>query len=297
MPARRPPQEQRAANLSPQQKAEAISRLEKRIADLSSFKPSEMNPEGGDSRVTTLEQAIERTLDHIFGTDTVERKRYAGAHHLDRTVMVMMIMDGMPLPDHRSGLEEGKQAAISILTGVIAGFREDLDEFPELAATRHFEPSPSERPSIPTSRKIFVVHGHDDGAREAVARFLYQIGFEPIILHEQANRGGTVIEKVEAHGDVGFAIVLLTPDDQGCKNGSGLQPRARQNVILELGYFLGRLGRSRVCALKRGELEIPSDFGGVIYEQFDNGGGWKQAIGRELQAVGFHIDWNKVMRL
>src|SRR5271168_3508257 len=108
MPARKPPQEPRSANLSALQKAEAIPRLEKRVADLSSFKPAEMNPEGGDPRVTTLEQAIERTLDHIFGTDTVERKRYAGAHHLDRTIMVMMIMDGMPLPDHRPGLEEGK---------------------------------------------------------------------------------------------------------------------------------------------------------------------------------------------
>ncbi len=295
MPARKPPQEPRSANLSAQQKAEAIPRLEKRVTDLSSFKPADMNPEGGDPRVTTLEQAIERTLDHIFGTDTVERKRYAGAHHLDRTIMVMMIMDGMPLPDHRPGLEEGKLAAISILNGIIAGFREDLDDFPELAANQDIEHL-SEKPSIRASRRIFVVHGHDDGAREAVARFLYQIGFEPIILHEQANRGGTVIEKVEANGDVGFAVVLLTPDDQGCKGGAALQPRARQNVILELGYFLGRLGRARVCALKRGELEIPSDFGGVVYEQFDNGGAWKQAIGRELQAAGFDIDWNKVMR-
>lgn len=147
----------------------------------------------------------------------------------------------------------------------------------------------------PTSRKVFIVHGHDEGAREAVARFLERIGFEAIILHEQANQGRTVIEKVIAHGDVGFAVVLLTPDDEGCKKGGSLSPRPRQNVILELGYFIGRLGRERVCALKRDDLEIPSDFGGVVYETFDATGGWKQALGRELQNAGFEIDWNKVM--
>ena len=143
--------------------------------------------------------------------------------------------------------------------------------------------------------KIFVVHGHDE-AREAVARFIQALGFQPIILHEKANEGRTVIEKVEAHGDVGFAVVLLTPDDEGCEKGGRPRPRARQNVVLELGYFIGRLVRKRVCALKRGELEIPSDFGGVVYEAFDTSGGWKQKLGREPEAVGYEIDWNTVMR-
>jgi predicted nucleotide-binding protein len=141
---------------------------------------------------------------------------------------------------------------------------------------------------------VFVVHGHDEGAREAVARFIQTLGFKPIILHETANEGRTVIEKVETHRDVGFAVVLLTPDDEGCRKGGTPGPRARQNVVLELGYFIGRLGRNRVCALKRGELEIPSDFGGVVYEPFDASGGWKLALGRELRAAGFEIDWNKV---
>jgi Predicted nucleotide-binding protein containing TIR-like domain len=148
----------------------------------------------------------------------------------------------------------------------------------------------------PLSNKIFIVHGHDEGAREAVARFLFQLGLEPIILHEQANRGRTVIEKVEANGDVSFAVVLLTPDDEGCVKGGKPEPRARQNVLLELGYFIGRLGRENVCALKRGAVEIPSDFAGVVWEPMDNGNGWKQSLGRELQAAGHSIDWNKVMR-
>lgn len=149
---------------------------------------------------------------------------------------------------------------------------------------------------LPISNKIFIVHGHDDGARETVARFLERMGFEAIILHEQANQGRTVIEKVEAHGDVSFAVVLLTPDDEGSVKGGVLEPRARQNVLLELGYFIGRLGRDKVCALKRGQLEIPSDFAGVVWELMDDTGGWKQALGRELQAAGHNFDWNKLMR-
>lgn len=146
------------------------------------------------------------------------------------------------------------------------------------------------------SRKVFIVHGHDDGARETVARFLERIGLEAIILHEQANQGRTVIEKVVAHSDVGFAVVLLTPDDEGCVKGGTPEPRARQNVLLELGYFIGRLGRDKVCALKRGAVEIPSDFAGVVWETMDSGGGWKQSLARELEAAGHSIDWNKVMR-
>lgn len=148
----------------------------------------------------------------------------------------------------------------------------------------------------PFSRRIFIVHGHDDGARETVARFLERIGLEAVILHEQANQGRTIIEKVVANSDVGFAVVLLTPDDEGCVKGGTPEPRARQNVLLELGYFIGRLGRDKVCALKRGTLEIPSDFAGVVWETMDSNGGWKQALARELEAAGHSIDWNKVMR-
>lgn len=149
---------------------------------------------------------------------------------------------------------------------------------------------------LPYSNKVFIVHGHDDGARESVARFLERMGLEAIILHEQANQGRTVIEKVVAHSDVGFAVVLLTPDDEGCVKGGSPQPRARQNVLLELGYFIGRLGRERVCALKTADLELPSDYAGMVWGAMDKHGGWKQELARELDAAGYSIDWNKVMR-
>ena len=145
--------------------------------------------------------------------------------------------------------------------------------------------------------RVFIVHGHDEAPRENVARFILSAGLEPVILHEQANRGMTVLEKLIANGDVGYAVVLLTPDDLGRSIAEGDdKPRARQNVILELGYFLGRLGRERVMALLKGSVEIPSDYMGVLYERYDDGGGWRQKLARELQTAGYEIDWNRVMR-
>ena len=151
--------------------------------------------------------------------------------------------------------------------------------------------------SIATSKEVFIVHGHDGEAKESVARFLDKIGIVPIILHEQPNKGRTIIEKVEAFSEVGFAVILLTPDDEGKKKGADeLEPRARQNVLFELGYFIGCLGRDRVCALLRDEVKVPSDFDGVVWTKMDSGNGWKQALGKELEAAGYVIDWNLVMR-
>ncbi|MDA8089955.1 MAG: nucleotide-binding protein [Nitrospiraceae bacterium] len=189
-------------------------------------------------------------------------------------------------------MSEGKDQSVLLLRQAIGWLRDEIDA---CVQTESIADSP--KTSAQTlSRKVFIVHGHDEGAREAVARFLEKIGFQAIILHEQPNQGRTVIEKVEAHGEVGFAIVLLTPDDEGCKVGDKPRLRPRQNTLLELGYFIGRLGRSKVCTLATSKtMELPTDFAGVVWENFDMSGAWKQALGRELKAAGYDIDWNKVM--
>jgi predicted nucleotide-binding protein len=144
------------------------------------------------------------------------------------------------------------------------------------------------------SRNVFLVHGHNDGATASVARFLEKLSLHPIILHEQPNMGRTVIEKFEAHADVGFAVVLLTPDDLGglAASPEALKPRARQNVILELGYFIGRLGRARVCALYIDGVEIPSDIHGVLYVPYDGENSWRIKLASEIRAVGIAVDLN-----
>ena len=151
--------------------------------------------------------------------------------------------------------------------------------------------------SSATIRKVFVVHGHDGGAREAMARFLEKIGLEAIILHEQPDQGFTIIEKFETYAkQVGFAVVLLTPDDLG---GAALAPalvaRARQNVIFELGYFVGKLGRGRACLLRKGAVEIPSDLYGVIYTDMDAADGWKLKLVKELKAADIPFNQAKVL--
>jgi predicted nucleotide-binding protein len=145
------------------------------------------------------------------------------------------------------------------------------------------------------SRRVFIVHGHDEGARESVARFVERLGFEPVILHERPNKGRALISKFrEEAAEIGFAVVLMTPDDVGGKAGGEQRPRARQNVIFELGFFIGGLGPSRVAALVKGNVETPSDYDGVVYIPFD--GDWQRGLARELEAAHFDIDWNKVMR-
>lgn len=145
------------------------------------------------------------------------------------------------------------------------------------------------------SKRIFVVHGHDEGPRETVARFLEKIGFEAIILHERPNRGRSIIAKFrEEAAGIGFAVVLMTPDDFGGKVGAEAKTRARQNVVFELGFFIGALGPERVAALVKGEVEKPSDFDGVVYISLDHGH-WKIELAKELKAAGYEIDFNAVM--
>jgi predicted nucleotide-binding protein len=145
------------------------------------------------------------------------------------------------------------------------------------------------------SKDVFIVHGHDAAAKFEVARFLEKLGLNPIILHELADGGRTIIEKFEANANVGFAVILLTPDDVGHPkdNASKITPRARQNVILELGFFLGKLGRHRVCALKKGDIELPTDYSGVLFKPLDEQGAWKLELAKEIKRAGMEVDLNK----
>lgn len=145
--------------------------------------------------------------------------------------------------------------------------------------------------------QLFIVHGHDEAAREAVARFLGIFDLDPIILNEEPNRGGTLIEKLDRYRGIGYAVVLLTPDDIGGVKDSkyhDLRPRPRQNVILELGYFIAALGRNRVATLHKPDIEMPSDYAGSAYIPMDRAGAWKIALARELQDAGYAIDMNKI---
>ena len=152
-------------------------------------------------------------------------------------------------------------------------------------------------PSDISQREVFIVHGRDNEAKISVAGFIKKLGLEPIILDEQPNSGLTIIEKFAQHAsNVGFAIVLITPDDVGAlKDEDELQPRARQNVILELGYFLHRLGRERVCVLHKGKVELPSDMQGILYVPMNNPNEWQLQLAKEMKQAGLPINPEKLL--
>jgi len=153
-----------------------------------------------------------------------------------------------------------------------------------------------DRDRIMSNKDIFIVHGHDAHLREAVARFIEQLGFNAIILSERPSGGRTLIEQVERYSDALYAVVLLTPDDIIDDEGrSERTAQARQNVIFELGFFVGRLGRSRVHCIRKGSIQLFSDFDGVVWTPADDPGvDWRVKLAREMSAAGLSVDMNKV---
>lgn len=186
---------------------------------------------------------------------------------------------------------------LSVLDG--AGYDIGAATRAHFKASGHLPPSTSigstttSGTSIPSAvrdsrhpNRVFVVHGRNEAARSSVVAHLRDLGLEPIVLHDQPNMGRHLLTKFIQEAElVTFAVVVMTDDDIGGVSASELSPRARQNVILELGYFIARLGQDRVCALITPGLETPSDFDGIVYIRMDTGDRWRQELTRELVAA------------
>lgn len=153
------------------------------------------------------------------------------------------------------------------------------------SSTQSPEPSPET-----ISNEVFVVHGHDDEAKDEVRTYLESLGLVPIILHMQASSGMTIIEKIDHYSNVGHAVVLYTECDVGAKrNSTNYSWRARQNVVFEHGYLIGKLGRARVTALVKGNVEVPNDISGVVYVPMGASDEWKTGLLNELKASGYEL--------
>jgi predicted nucleotide-binding protein len=151
------------------------------------------------------------------------------------------------------------------------------------------------KPNKITKSKVFIVHGHDEGLKQSVARFLERLKLTPLIINELPSGGNTIIEQIESYSDVDFAVVLMTGDDEGRKKREKrFKNRARQNVILELGYFFGKLSRKHVLVIYEKDVEIPSDFLGILHVPYDSAEAWKMRLAKELKESGFGIDLNDV---
>lgn len=148
------------------------------------------------------------------------------------------------------------------------------------------------------SKRFFIVHGHDTALKVTVARILEKLDLEPVILHEQENNGKTIIEKFESNAETcGFAIILLTADDWGYtkeENDASKRPRARQNVVFEMGFFMGKLGRDRVFLLLDKGVDKPGDLDGIVYNSTDDEI-WKMKLVKELKSSGYSVDANKII--
>lgn len=256
-----------ATSLAPQKAIELFTAQIAKIDDL-------LQRRYNDPVVERWYNFTEQLLVGAFGKphdnlSTFHVKRYPGG-------VVMMDEDG---------IQETYIEGLHAMKELLAGFIDQLQLLSPQA------PATSE-PTAPTTNDVFIVHGHDQQARAELALILTRMGLNPIILHEQPNRGLTVIEKLEKHSGVSYAFIILTPDDMGHPKDApdATRQRARQNVVFEFGWFAGRLGRSRVCCLYKGDVELPSDLHGIAYHSFTESiTELTGDIARELRAAGYEL--------
>ncbi|WP_285401058.1 nucleotide-binding protein [Luteibacter sp. ME-Dv--P-043b] len=281
----------KAAVLSVEDCQKALLKIDRRIADLEGFDTSVLTKRF-DSRLSDLALLVNNTLRDIFGADTNEYKDFSIAG-LDAGGMVVRMNS---YPDPASVVQGHAKRGIERAVGRLNTLKQVLQERIDDSAEQVVMAAPEHAPI--TSRKVFLVHGHDQGAKEMVARLLEKLSLDVVVLHEQPDGGRSIIEKFERHtDDVAFAVVLFTPDDVGYRAGhqDEARPRPRQNVLYELGYFVGRLTRQRVCVLHTGDVEVPSDYLNVLFTAIDTGGAWRLLLARELTEAGIEVDFRKAI--
>jgi predicted nucleotide-binding protein len=264
----------------------AILRIQKCAEELEVFSPNTVT-HAGDISARAIESKINMALEDIFGCRSPEYYKFST--HLNTASV--RLDKRTPIDEVINGYVKGKNESIIKLKSLIEVLEERL-EFGEI------DTEIVHRDSQHDTNRVFIVHGRDHGLKSQVSRYLSQIGLTPIILHEMPSGSKTLIEKMESCKDVGFAVVLMTADDRGASKDVIYEKqklRPRQNVILELGYFIGSLGRERVCTLYEDEVEIPSDYSGVVFIPIsDKEDGWKILLVRELKKAGMAINMDNV---
>jgi predicted nucleotide-binding protein with TIR-like domain len=296
--ARRPSPPPAPPVLTAEQIRRRIDGVRRCIAELEAFRPETVQKRYNITEVIAIETSIKDALEAAFGHGTPRYQRFEDAANLDQGPHTMRIApvfgsglghtidyDAQEAGQARQYLAEGKARSIDLLKLAIRGLEDDLAD---LALSLPVLP----KPALVPGDKVFLVHGRDDASKNEVALFLRAIGLDPIILHLRPNGGRHLLTKFrEESGGASFAVVLMTPDDEGGIAGAGAnQPRARQNVVFELGFFIGKLGPAHVAALLKGDVEKPSDFDGIAYIPHDGAGQWKTLLARELHYAKIPFD-------
>jgi predicted nucleotide-binding protein len=263
--------------LAPSMSAEkAVARFGRLVAQVALVKTEEVN-------LTVWRQDIEGVLSGYYGNPSIQLDQFKAIHF-----SLSFFSSATPDRAFEEARLSGIATAEAFLQSRISELQEDIADVPRQQGSFEYRASTDDR-------KVFLVHGHDHGLKEKVARYLEKLGLDPIILHEQPDRGRTIIEKFEDHADVRCAVVLLTGDDvaQSKEDTSKSETRARQNVIFELGYFIGKLGRKNTFALLAHGVSKPSDFDGVLYLPLEDDASWRLRLVGELKAAGMDVDANK----
>lgn len=271
-----------------QTKSRAIQRLQKSLNTISELKKLQH----GSAEFKKWNRATRIAVDNVFGSESQHSKEFASIKYIPSgyEILAATTDDDLERMNQRAYFQ-GLDSASILLSSMI----DEIDEYWEDSSQT--SPLSVQETESPTSNEVFVVHGRDEGAKDTLARFLERLGLQPVVLAELPSQGLTIIEKFERHAQVAFAVVLMTPDDTGSLQGGSdsSRPRARQNVIFEMGFFIGRLGRDRVCSLTKGDVEIPSDYSGVVYIPYDDYGGWQARLIGEFQAAGLDVDANRAI--
>lgn len=258
-----------------------IERLRNIISEIDSL--MEQGVTSSDVSFLTWENKANSFILSIYSEDDYEYQKF---NKISFSQMDFSIINGRgPSINQKAVCKRG----LLIAKGQLQNILETLEDEEETCVSQ--TPTTFQNTEL-EYKKVFIVHGHDGELKQAVARIIEKQGIEAIILSEQANKGRTIIEKFEDHSDVGGAICLFTADDLGrAKKDTTDNTRARQNVVLETGYFMGRLGRDHVVLLADKGIEMPSDLSGVVYTET---GKWEIDLLKELKEMGYTIDFNKL---
>lgn len=248
------------------------------------------------NRPNALSKESERLLENLLAaSNLVELAQYKFENITDNEDMLLRGAF-KELEDRQfiSTLWGGDVPAELIITKAGHDYIKNKREFVEMKVVDNV--SNTTTPKNVEKNRVFIVHGRDNSAKSETARFVERLGLDALILNEQPGKGQTIIEKIEENSDVGFAIILYTPCDEGKLKDEPveLKNRARQNVVFEHGYFCAKIGRTCVAALVKGDVEKPSDISGIEYIPMDDAGAWKYQVAREMKAAGYSIDMNKI---
>ena len=261
-------------------KSQAKDRINKALDEI----PALMPLRNSSPEFTKWKRNTRIAIINTFGQDT---------HHLQEFDHISF----SPFLLEAEFFQRAHESGLTKATAILESMLEEIEDYWQDDDPKPYVNERASANELATKMRVFVIHGRDDGSKDMVARFLENLALETVILQEQPNQGRTIIEKFEQYTDVGFAVVLCTPDDVGAlaTEQDSLKPRPRQNVVLEWGFFLGRIGRERVCALVKGKVEIPSDYAGVVFIDLDESGGWKIHLARELSKAGLPVDVNRLL--